>query len=243
MIAFLGRTRQACPPPQPKHPPDPSLKGEQLSSWQRWIQATHFPKPKSFRVFRMNLRWFFHSSPSLKMSLGFKYVILDVLEILTLVCLQASWIYKQNCQDVLKLVIRVWRVDKNPAWDNVLVEQISCVLIVVEYDCRIGTKVKPNLWGIITSDFFGLRSFLEWVPAFRISVWTIVRRWWAGREHGAHGGGSPGGEACKIKILRQTRQECSAMKVAMQVQPEKWKHIATGLVYALPISKKWGRIT
>ena len=40
-----------------------------------------------------------------------------------------------------------------------MVEQISCVLIVVEYDCRIGTKVKPNLWGIITSDFFGLRSF------------------------------------------------------------------------------------
>ena len=48
-----------------------------------------------------------------------------------------------------------------------MVEQISCVLIVVEYDCRIGTKVKPNLKRIVTNNFFEV--FLEKVPAFRIS--------------------------------------------------------------------------
>ena len=36
-----------------------------------------------------------------------------------------------------------------------MVEQISCVLIVVEYDRGIGTKVKPNL----ENDIFGLRYF------------------------------------------------------------------------------------
>ena len=75
----------------------------------REFKTTHFPKPKSFRVFRMNLRWFFHSSPSLKMSLNCSQVSSKIsFEVLTLVCFQAFWIYRQNCQDVLKLVIQGW---------------------------------------------------------------------------------------------------------------------------------------
>ena len=71
----------------------------------REFKTTHFPKPKSFRVFRMNRRWFFHSSPSLKISLNCSQVLSNIsFEVLTLVCFQAFWIYKQNCQDVLKLV-------------------------------------------------------------------------------------------------------------------------------------------
>ena len=50
-----------------------------------------------------------------------------------------------------------------------MVEQISCVLIVVEYDCRIGTKVKPNLKSIITDDIFGLRYFYFW-RRYQLSV-------------------------------------------------------------------------
>ena len=70
------------------------------------IQSTNFPKPKSFKVFRMNLLWFFHSSPSLKMSLNCSSMCSQIiLEKPTLVCFRASWICRQNYQDVLKLVV------------------------------------------------------------------------------------------------------------------------------------------
>ena len=78
IFTFLERTQPTCQPPRPEHPPDPFC-GTMFFNLFRshvpnsraksafWI--TYFPKPKSLRVFRMNRRWFFHCSPSLKISL------------------------------------------------------------------------------------------------------------------------------------------------------------------------------
>ena len=76
IITFLERTQPTCPPPRPEHPPNPfyeprfwKLFRSHVSKSKSAVQITYFPKPKSFSVFSMNRRWFFHCSPSLKISL------------------------------------------------------------------------------------------------------------------------------------------------------------------------------
>ena len=76
----------------------------------------------------MNLLWFFHSSPSLKMSLKCSNVCSQIiLEKPTLVCFRASWICRQNYQDVLKLVvlrilgvIQIFCLKRRLGWTNLL---------------------------------------------------------------------------------------------------------------------------